>query len=109
MCGGGGFISRLWSQGPWSSGPPSTRRPGSTGLPTLGKGGSHKVGEGWGRTTGHIEASAGILFDRDWCVSRQLWWGHQIPAYLVVGEKGEVSEKQLGVAGKLSAREGGLG
>ena len=18
---------------------------------------------------------------RDWCVSRQLWWGHQIPAY----------------------------
>nr|XP_027778841.1 valine--tRNA ligase, mitochondrial isoform X2 [Marmota flaviventris] len=22
----------------------------------------------------------------DWCVSRQLWWGHQIPAYLVIGE-----------------------
>ncbi|XP_014482255.1 PREDICTED: valine--tRNA ligase, mitochondrial-like isoform X2 [Dinoponera quadriceps] len=21
---------------------------------------------------------------RDWCVSRQLWWGHQIPAYSVV-------------------------
>ena len=20
-------------------------------------------------------------FSRDWCVSRQLWWGHQIPAY----------------------------
>lgn len=20
---------------------------------------------------------------RDWCVSRQLWWGHRIPAYLV--------------------------
>jgi len=20
-------------------------------------------------------------FNRDWCVSRQLWWGHQIPAY----------------------------
>jgi len=22
---------------------------------------------------------------RDWCVSRQLWWGHRIPAYSVVG------------------------
>ena len=20
---------------------------------------------------------------RDWCVSRQLWWGHRIPTYLV--------------------------
>lgn len=20
---------------------------------------------------------------RDWCVSRQLWWGHRIPAYYV--------------------------
>ena len=22
---------------------------------------------------------------RDWCVSRQLWWGHRIPAYRIVG------------------------
>ena len=21
----------------------------------------------------------------DWCVSRQLWWGHRIPAYYVAG------------------------
>ncbi|EOD05767.1 putative valyl-tRNA synthetase [Emiliania huxleyi CCMP1516] len=29
---------------------------------------------------------------RDWCVSRQLWWGHRIPAYFptVKGEKVEV-------------------
>lgn len=29
---------------------------------------------------------------RDWCVSRQLWWGHQIPAYLVVQEPTEVGQ-----------------
>ncbi len=23
---------------------------------------------------------------RDWCVSRQLWWGHRIPAYFCTGE-----------------------
>ena len=25
---------------------------------------------------------------RDWCVSRQLWWGHRIPAWYVVSESG---------------------
>ncbi|CAG0894558.1 unnamed protein product, partial [Cyprideis torosa] len=30
---------------------------------------------------------------RDWCISRQLWWGHRVPAYFVVkdGEEPEVS------------------
>ncbi|XP_017049707.1 valine--tRNA ligase [Drosophila ficusphila] len=25
---------------------------------------------------------------RDWCISRQLWWGHQVPAYEVIDSKG---------------------
>ena len=28
----------------------------------------------------------------DWCVSRQLWWGHRIPVYYVVNKVGEVTK-----------------
>lgn len=31
-----------------------------------------------------------VLLCRDWCISRQLWWGHRIPAYFV-RVKGEAS------------------
>jgi len=27
---------------------------------------------------------------KDWCISRQIWWGHQIPAWTCKGCKGEV-------------------
>ena len=31
---------------------------------------------------------------KDWCISRQLWWGHQIPAWYVVSETaGEITEQ----------------
>lgn len=30
---------------------------------------------------------------RDWCISRQLWWGHRVPAYLV-SVKGKVRERK---------------
>ncbi|MGK7953034.1 MAG: valine--tRNA ligase [Xenococcaceae cyanobacterium] len=31
---------------------------------------------------------------KDWCISRQLWWGHQIPAWYVVSEtEGEVTDR----------------
>jgi len=39
----------------------------------------------------------------DWCLSRQLWWGHQIPAYFVKIEgasEGDASEDDLWVTGR---------
>lgn len=37
----------------------------------------------------------------DWCLSRQLWWGHQIPAYFVKieGEEGDNTDNELWVTG----------
>ncbi|XP_076772914.1 valine--tRNA ligase, mitochondrial isoform X2 [Arvicanthis niloticus] len=39
----------------------------------------------------------------DWCVSRQLWWGHQIPAYQVIGENAEDDRKECWVVGRSEA------
>ncbi|KAJ5898663.1 hypothetical protein N7504_008951 [Penicillium tannophilum] len=38
----------------------------------------------------------------DWCLSRQLWWGHQAPAYFVKieGEQGDDSDGNLWVTGR---------
>ena len=31
---------------------------------------------------------------KDWCISRQLWWGHQIPAWYIISETaGEITEE----------------
>lgn len=42
---------------------------------------------------------------RDWCISRQLWWGHQLPLYLAT--KGTttqwVAASSLPLATKLAA------
>ncbi|KAJ4372269.1 hypothetical protein N0V83_004043 [Neocucurbitaria cava] len=39
---------------------------------------------------------------QDWCLSRQLWWGHQIPAYFINIEdsEGDRSENELWVTGR---------
>lgn len=41
----------------------------------------------------------------DWCLSRQLWWGHQIPAYFVEieGEPGVQSDNDRWVTGRTQA------
>eukprot|EP00039_Didymoeca_costata_P015584 m.268077 g.268077 ORF g.268077 m.268077 type:complete len:1001 (+) comp16253_c1_seq22:110-3112(+) len=46
---------------------------------------------------------------QDWCISRQLWWGHQIPAYKVQGMNsvvnGELSEMWVVGRNEGEARE----
>ncbi|XP_007532396.1 valine--tRNA ligase, mitochondrial isoform X1 [Erinaceus europaeus] len=39
----------------------------------------------------------------DWCVSRQLWWGHQIPAYLVTEESAQGGTEDLWVVGRTES------
>lgn len=45
---------------------------------------------------------------KDWCVSRQLWWGHQIPAYFYgEGENDFVIAKTKEEAAKLATEKAG--
>ncbi|MEG3968921.1 valine--tRNA ligase [Microcoleus sp. T2B6] len=41
---------------------------------------------------------------KDWCISRQLWWGHQIPAWYAVSEtQGEITDTTPFVVAKNEA------
>ena len=41
---------------------------------------------------------------KDWCISRQLWWGHQIPAWYVVSETaGEITDHTPFVVAKTES------
>ncbi|PVU96115.1 hypothetical protein BB561_001366 [Smittium simulii] len=39
---------------------------------------------------------------QDWCISRQLWWGHRIPAYFVniEGENNDMDDSEMWVCGR---------
>lgn len=40
----------------------------------------------------------------DWCISRQLWWGHQIPAWYVVSETGgEITDNTPFIVARTAA------
>jgi valyl-tRNA synthetase len=52
----------------------------------------------------YLSANTIILFCRDWCLSRQLWWGHRVPAYLCkCNETGK--ETWVAAESEASARE----
>ncbi len=40
---------------------------------------------------------------QDWCISRQLWWGHRIPAFTCTGGHLTVSEEDLSVCPECGA------
>ncbi len=42
---------------------------------------------------------------KDWCISRQLWWGHQIPAWYVVSKTNGVIEKDTPFVVARNAQE----
>lgn len=46
---------------------------------------------------------------RDWCISRQLWWGHQIPAYYITIEGNEHVFVDTDVEGALKQAKEKLG
>ncbi|RPB03542.1 valyl-tRNA synthetase [Choiromyces venosus 120613-1] len=41
---------------------------------------------------------------QDWCLSRQIWWGHRVPAYRVVDPSGKLPERWIVSATEEGAR-----
>jgi valyl-tRNA synthetase len=58
------------------------------------------IPEEWTKTYDHFLSNI-----QDWCISRQLWWGHQIPAWH--GPNGEIKvgrEKPAGLGAVIVLR-----
>jgi valyl-tRNA synthetase len=41
---------------------------------------------------------------KDWCISRQLWWGHRIPAYFLPGQEGVKDEDRKYVVAETAEK-----
>ncbi|HEY4352748.1 MAG TPA: valine--tRNA ligase [Paraburkholderia sp.] len=84
--------------------PEGTFNPGKsiaeTALDVVRNGDIKFVPENW--TTTYYQWLENI---QDWCISRQLWWGHQIPAWY--GENGEVFVAQTEEGARGKAAESG--
>ena len=59
------------------------------------------VPENWQRT--YFDWMHGI---KDWCISRQLWWGHRIPAWYDSDGNIYVARDEAGAAAQAQARHG---
>ncbi|TAM07905.1 MAG: valine--tRNA ligase [Paraburkholderia sp.] len=89
--------------------PEGTFNPGKsiaeTALDVVRNGQIKFVPENW--TTTYYQWLENI---QDWCISRQLWWGHQIPAWY--GENGEIfvakSEEEARAQARAKGYEGAL-
>ena len=52
-----------------------------------------------GRATGPYQQPFSMCFFRDWCISRQIWWGQRIPAYKFFDDR---SKHETWIAAKSS-------
>ncbi|QGZ54336.1 valine--tRNA ligase [Paraburkholderia acidiphila] len=81
------MLTDQWFVAMTKSAPEGTFNPGKsiteTSLDVVRSGQIKFVPENW--TTTYYQWLENI---QDWCISRQLWWGHQIPAWY--GENGEI-------------------